>query len=64
MYQLRPPRPGGIAQASKPATSLETNPTVPPSVKGKFGSLAAIAASSYMSQLPSYKTAQEEEKET
>ncbi|KAF8051971.1 hypothetical protein N665_1634s0009 [Sinapis alba] len=51
----RPPfRPGGIAQPSKPAaTSLETKPKVPPSLSRAKSNVAAIAASSPASQLPS-----------
>ncbi|CAH8383188.1 unnamed protein product [Eruca vesicaria subsp. sativa] len=51
----RPPfRPGGIAQPSKPATSLETKPKVSPSLSRAKSNVAATAASSSSaSQLPS-----------
>ncbi|KAJ0255850.1 Oxidoreductase [Hirschfeldia incana] len=48
----RPPfRPGGIAQPSKPATSLETKPKVSPSLSRAKSNVSATAASA--SQLPS-----------
>ncbi|KAG2244028.1 hypothetical protein Bca4012_057914 [Brassica carinata] len=50
----RPPfRPGGIAQPSKPATSLETKPKVSPSLSRAKSNVSATAASSSASQLPS-----------
>ncbi|CAN7054596.1 hypothetical protein BRARA_G03339 [Brassica rapa] len=50
----RPPfRPGGIAQPSKPATSQETKPKVSPSLSRSKSNVAATAASSSASQLPS-----------
>lgn len=50
----RPPfRPGGIAQPSKPAKSLETKPKVSPSLSRSKSNVSATAASSSASQLPS-----------
>ncbi|CAG7904656.1 MAP7 domain-containing protein 1 [Brassica rapa] len=50
----RPPfRPGGIAHPSKPATSQETKPKVSPSLSRSKSNVAATAASSSASQLPS-----------
>ncbi|KAH0920166.1 hypothetical protein HID58_027826 [Brassica napus] len=50
----RPPfRPGGIAHPSKPATSQETKPKVSPSLSRSKSNVAATAAFSSASQLPS-----------